>query len=1155
MGEGYYHDLDNLLAQKDEEIDRLNATIVVYSSRTSNLQTRLLHTLDALDENRRRHTDEVKDLDQKYIRLDRRLRKHKKALATYEAERDDLKESVLELCEKVEQSNDIRSWPFNRLQLTKFTEHSRQVEAHTQSSPTGDAQLGYASAIIERLRRERDEERVAHRFTREALQSKIDTLVAQLARREAELEFYATHTTCVPSGLSGRTRPNEFEVDIAGLEVSTGPSAQAAGSSKSKDDATALPPAQLLTNEEIIKMLDTTAARNRALEVEIKTLFKRLHQARSTPSPSPLAPTETVSPQLHLRGQDTVAQPQFSGLSASPTKNDMIAGNRPSRNYDGLDSVNEDSNDRADRNEQWHIHSHTDPTRTPSRTRAHRPVDTASGQASSGDTRSNRPISKARRLRKPSTNVDTRKDEEQVDLNQDQELGTPRLYQSTPIPLSDTIDDHHSAHDDNDDVIWLSTSPVYHSRVLTSNSGAPSAQEYVSAVPGSRRTVSTRAVMPADANTPDLQSTSLRQSRSGSAALASLDVEIQELSSQIDAFQHERDKLSKFVATRRRQTQRAAQGKIDSIAADSLVITPVAGGDQSEGYREVDTAVKFTLWQEGTDVDTVHDNDRDAVLREKDSRTDDYNALVHRLNIVEHDCLQENELLEEIQTLQRRVAELSLLTHAQSNEPPAPLLSAEHDIPSFLDLNAGGQDQSLFHHRLLQQKHEMDHGDDSLSLHEPVSSVAPDNTSEDDLHTSHLRPRDRASDEDDLRTEAHPPYVDELPAVTAEAPLVSPPQLQPLPDARAPLLHLGDAELDGLLDVIDGEASMELATPLMPTTLVVRTSPTSSSPPTDFVDPQTDSKREDRDAAVQSDTDSGNSREMILVDSELENSLPQIVSSHEGRESVLSDGHHDDRENSQVETGRVGNEKNERDDDGGGLMAFNTDGVGDAPHLTGERGVLGFFPDDSLHDDVDTGDDAGGRGDFRDPSLSAPLSREGDREDEFDDDGRSSADESDGLEESDRLDEHNTEDGPRLREDGDHHDSGAVRTIERLAELEEVGQQTVLMPTQSHPQFQFPTSPHHPDLQDASLDERSSSDSPDFPRPPSRFQERLRSGSPAISDDEEAPDTESILARAERDLADTEEMLEQGENALRRLEASLSLGSDSPRLSESPPPS
>lgn len=142
-------------------------------------------------------------------------------------------------------------------------------------------QLAYAGALINRLRRERDDERVAHVLTREALQSRIDALEAQLARREAELEYCATRTTHIPILSSRRNDANvasispDGNIDLKGA-TRTGSSPKTAAPYEPKSDGTGLTQTQALTNEEIIKILNMTAARNRTLEVEIKTLSKRV---------------------------------------------------------------------------------------------------------------------------------------------------------------------------------------------------------------------------------------------------------------------------------------------------------------------------------------------------------------------------------------------------------------------------------------------------------------------------------------------------------------------------------------------------------------------------------------------------------------------------------------------------------------------------------------------------------------------------------------------------------------------------------------------------------------------------------------------------------------------------------------------------------------
>lgn len=121
------------------------------------------------------------------------------------------------------------------------------------------------------MRRERDEERVEHALTREALQSRIDALEARLARRETELEYYNTHAAHPSPALERNRAENTWSTSSEGIlesvpQVRSDPSLKGVGLND---------PPQVMTNEDIIKILNTTAARNRTLEVEIKTLFKR----------------------------------------------------------------------------------------------------------------------------------------------------------------------------------------------------------------------------------------------------------------------------------------------------------------------------------------------------------------------------------------------------------------------------------------------------------------------------------------------------------------------------------------------------------------------------------------------------------------------------------------------------------------------------------------------------------------------------------------------------------------------------------------------------------------------------------------------------------------------------------------------------------------
>lgn len=73
---------------------------MAYSARSSNLQTRLLQTLDALDETQRIHARELEEVERKYVHLERRSQRHVAILNASETERGELRESVLELVEK-----------------------------------------------------------------------------------------------------------------------------------------------------------------------------------------------------------------------------------------------------------------------------------------------------------------------------------------------------------------------------------------------------------------------------------------------------------------------------------------------------------------------------------------------------------------------------------------------------------------------------------------------------------------------------------------------------------------------------------------------------------------------------------------------------------------------------------------------------------------------------------------------------------------------------------------------------------------------------------------------------------------------------------------------------------------------------------------------
>ena len=101
--------------------------------------------------------------------------------------------------------------------------------------------LPYAAAIITSLRRELDNEKSSHLRTKLDAACQISELHSLLARREAELEMMigCSDTRSHPTGVLAHQTPT-------------------------------------LSTEEALKMLELGAARNKAVEVEVKELTKRV---------------------------------------------------------------------------------------------------------------------------------------------------------------------------------------------------------------------------------------------------------------------------------------------------------------------------------------------------------------------------------------------------------------------------------------------------------------------------------------------------------------------------------------------------------------------------------------------------------------------------------------------------------------------------------------------------------------------------------------------------------------------------------------------------------------------------------------------------------------------------------------------------------------
>ncbi|KAF8958673.1 hypothetical protein BDZ97DRAFT_1761909 [Flammula alnicola] len=312
---GHKNYLEGRLAQKEEEIALLESRLQAYTGRLSLLQSRLLSTLDTLDVIQNSQAQELSSLLRTRNRLQEQLDSYIKVVRAAELERDDMRDAVMKLVEKVETSNDYCNWPHSQIRLSSLPDSIPIVQSR-RGNPSDDDEedlISYASSIIESLRRERDNERRAHAQTRESAEARILALEAKLSRREAELEAcvaHADHGVSVEVRISPRIKER-------------------------------MPANDLVTSEQIISMLDITVARNKLLESEITTLFKRLEQARATAStdPSHFSPPKFEGERLRKTRTQTRLESRIPSISSNKT---------PSRPpFEGDDMLDDENDERS----------------------------------------------------------------------------------------------------------------------------------------------------------------------------------------------------------------------------------------------------------------------------------------------------------------------------------------------------------------------------------------------------------------------------------------------------------------------------------------------------------------------------------------------------------------------------------------------------------------------------------------------------------------------------------------------------------------------------------------------------------------------------------------------------------------------------------------
>ncbi|KAK0203218.1 hypothetical protein DFS33DRAFT_1385570 [Desarmillaria ectypa] len=228
--------------------EKVRRLVQAHTIRTSLIHERLCTTQRALDTLQTVHTAELAAERQTADTLRRKLAAYQERVRAAEAERDDMRQVVNELVDRVSVSKDFAAWPCSRLRATGLLE-----PAELDPPAPREQTMAYAAALIESLTTDRDAERRAHKRTTEVAKNTIAILEAQLALREAELESCLGH---VPE-------------DIPSLEEGEG----------EMDE--------MMSDEEALKVLELNVVRQRRIEMDTRALNSRLESIRSPP-PNPI---------------------------------------------------------------------------------------------------------------------------------------------------------------------------------------------------------------------------------------------------------------------------------------------------------------------------------------------------------------------------------------------------------------------------------------------------------------------------------------------------------------------------------------------------------------------------------------------------------------------------------------------------------------------------------------------------------------------------------------------------------------------------------------------------------------------------------------------------------------------------------------------------
>ncbi|KAL5524468.1 hypothetical protein ACEPAF_9608 [Sanghuangporus sanghuang] len=262
----------------------LREQLVVRIEHAAHLETRLLCTLDTLDELQASSTHELQQAQRDNTHLTEKLRAWEAVARQADAEKSDMSSAVLQLVAKVESCNDYSKWQAPRIEFSHDITLQPMRSARTsQGAPSAKKHeectcaQAYSPAVVEELSDSLAREKRTHALTIEEAERRTAALQSRIAIRDAEIAHRAATCRCLPI-------PSSVDTS-AHLE--------------------------LMSEEEQARIATRTAERSCSLASEVATLEDKVRQERR------LHRTETL-PRVHRCVQ---TEPQGSSCTyISPVK-------------------------------------------------------------------------------------------------------------------------------------------------------------------------------------------------------------------------------------------------------------------------------------------------------------------------------------------------------------------------------------------------------------------------------------------------------------------------------------------------------------------------------------------------------------------------------------------------------------------------------------------------------------------------------------------------------------------------------------------------------------------------------------------------------------------------------------------------------------------